>query len=247
MASVWNSAVARCNIPSPSNTQIIIIARLRRVPKKGGVVDVMQFELSSTTTNQKTLKINHTRNYTTIPFRRLQENVMTHLRIPSGNHQRAIAFMLSDLPMLSVQSQQDANYIHFTTTNTAVLPSVLRSHMQQQLSGVFTGSFAILQHQMVRYLSRFTSKNTFSALDPAEIDRLLSRILSTLSEDGWYLNCGGRRIPLLTSANSLRASAEHTLLRHGRRRHQDEWDNLLHARSDTSSGSESGSSSEGDT
>jgi hypothetical protein len=245
MASVWNSAVARCNIPSPSNTQIIIIARLRRVPKKGGVVDVMQFELSSTTTNQKTLKINHTRNYTTIPFRRLQENVMTHLRIPSGNHQRAIAFMLSDLPMLSVRTT-DANMINFTTTNTAVLPSVLRSHMQQ-LPGVFTGSFTILQHQMVRYVSRFASKDTFSALDPAEIDSLLSRILSTLSEDGWYLNCGGRRIPLLkASGDSLRALAERKLLRHGRRRDQDAWDDLLHARSDTSSGSESGSSSSSD-
>ncbi len=35
--SIWDSAVARCNIESPPNTQKIIIARLRRVPKKGAV------------------------------------------------------------------------------------------------------------------------------------------------------------------------------------------------------------------
>lgn len=84
-------------------------------------------------------------------------------------------------------------------------------------------------------------------LNPTEVDSLLSRILSTLSEDGWYLNCGGRRIPLLkASGDSLRALAERKLLRHGRRRDQDAWDDLLHARSDTSSGSESGSSSSSD-
>ncbi len=88
--SVWDLAVTRCDISSSSNTQKIIIARLRRVPRKGGVIDVLEFALSD-----KTLR----GYYTTIPFSRLSEDVMAHLRIPSGNHEQAIALMLSDLPM----------------------------------------------------------------------------------------------------------------------------------------------------
>jgi hypothetical protein len=240
--SIWNSAVARCNIPSPRNTQEIIIARLRRVPKKGGVIDMLKFSLSGTT-----LKVTCERHYTTIPFKRLSEETMTHSWqswIPSGNHQRAIALMLSDLSMLTVKSRSN-NLITFTTSDTAVLPSILHPYMQQSALNHNLNSLATISNQLVVYASWFVSNTSFSTLSPAKINSLLGQILSTLSEDGWYLNCEGRRMSLTTSANSLKTLAEHKLLRHGRRRDQDKWDDLIHARSsDSSSGSSSGSSSE---
>jgi hypothetical protein len=234
VTSVWNTAVVRCNIPPdplhPSQT--IIIARLRRVPKKGGVIEVLKFELFD-----RSMIIHINRNYTTIPFRKLSENVMTDLDIPSGNHRRAVAFMISDLSMLSVMGQS-TSYIHFSTTNTTVLPPVLRPYMRQE-SGPLTGSSASISDHRVQYVGALYSNSSFNALSQTEKDNLLSRILSSLAEDGWYLNCGGRRIPLLASVGSLRTLAEQSLLRHGRRRQQDEWHKLLHAQSDSSSGSES--------
>jgi hypothetical protein len=239
--SVWDSAVTRCNIESPPNTQKIIIARLRRVPKKGGVIDILNFELSGT--RETRLKIECRRHYTTIPFKRLPEDAMTRPRIPSGDHQRAIAFMLYDLRMLTVKTR-DPGVIHFTTTNADVLPSVLRSYMRTVFNRFSGGSTRTIS-QRVEYGNWFISNTGFNKLNVNDMKILLGQILSTLSEDGWYLNCGGRRMSLTTSPSSLRAMAEYELLRHGRRRDQNKWDDLIHARSsDSSSGSSSGSESD---
>lgn len=150
-------------MPSPANTQQITIARLRRVPKKGGVIDMLKFSLSGTR-----LTIDCERHYTTIPFKRLPEDTMTQLWLPSGNHQRAVAFMLSDLSMLTVKVRSN-NLIAFTTANTVVLPSVLRPYMQAggTLGDVY--SLARISNQLVVYASQFVSNTSFSTLGPTKI------------------------------------------------------------------------------
>jgi hypothetical protein len=233
--SVWDSAVARCNIESPPNTQKIIIARLRRVPKKGGVIDIMHIILS-----ESELRIRCRRHYTTIPFKRLSEDVMTHLRIPSGNHERAIDLMLHDLSMPSVRIRT-SGVTHFPATIMTVLPSVLCPYMRIS-SSRYPGGYTTTLSQKVEYTNLFISNTCFNIRDQ---NSLLDQILSTLSEDGWYLNCEGRRMSLTTSPSSLRATVEYKLLRHGRRRDQDTWDDLIHARSsDSSLGSSSESESD---